>query len=384
MTKNIYLAIILLIGVVTGVFISKYYTPGHLTASPPLSEEERTSIIKELKDFKENSKQFVKLVKLVRPSVVSISTKKVFMGYEDDFFWGFFQPRKFEASQIGSGVIVDDKGYIITNNHVVQGSSEIKVILDDGREVIGNVIGSDSLSDIAVVKIDAKNLVPALLGDSDKIETGEMVLAIGSPFGLGQTVTSGIISAKRESVGNVKIAGDYPGFIQTDAAINPGNSGGPLVSLSGEVIGINSVIITQSGGYQGIGFAIPINRAKYIMQQLINKGKVSRPSMGVELSAINEALARHYGVNSLDNLLKELKISKPEGVFILKVNPQSPADEAKLQEGDIVLEYNNQPVRAPDELVNLINKSGVGDNIEVVILRDGKRKSVKVTIGERK
>lgn len=383
MTKNIYLAIILLVGVVTGVFISKYYSLSHLTASPLLSEEERTSIIKELKDFKETSQQFVKLVKLVRPSVVSISTKKTLRGYVDDFFWGIV-PRQFESSQIGSGVIVDNKGYIITNNHVVQGVDEIKVTLDDGREVIGKVIGSDSLSDIAIVKIDAANLIPALLGDSDKIETGEMVLAIGSPFGLGQTVTSGIISAKRESVGNVKIAGDYPGFIQTDAAINPGNSGGPLVSLSGEVIGINSAIITQSGGYQGIGFAIPINRAKYIMQQLINKGKVSRPSMGVELSAINEALARHYGVNSLDNLLKELKISKPEGVFILTVNPQSPADKAKLQEGDIVLEYNNQKVNSPDELVNLINKSGVGDNIEIVILRDGKRKSITVTIGERK
>jgi serine protease Do len=384
MSQKISVAFILLICILTGIFISKYYTPAHLSASPPLSEEERSTIIKELKAFKENSQQFVKLVKLVRPSVVSISTKKVFMGYEDDFFWGFFTPRKFETSQIGSGVIVDDKGYIMTNNHVVQGADEIKVTLDDGREVIGKVIGSDSLTDIAIVKIDAKNLQPALLGDSDKIETGEMVLAIGSPFGLGQTVTSGIISAKRDSVGGNKIAGDYPGFIQTDAAINPGNSGGPLVSLSGEVIGINSVIITRSGGYQGIGFAIPINRAKYIMQQLINKGKVSRPFMGMELSAINEALARHYGVNSLDNLLKELKISKPEGVFILMVNPQSPAAEAKLQEGDIVLEYNNQKVNTPDELVNLINKSGVGDNVEVIILRDGKRKSVTVTIGERK
>jgi len=383
MTKNIYLAIILLIGVVTGVLISKYYSPGCLRASPPLSEEERTSIIKELKDFKENSQQFVKLVKLVRPSVVSISTKKTFRGYVDDFFWGVV-PRQFESSQIGSGLIVDNKGSIITNNHVVQGVDEIKVTLDDGRELIGKVIGGDALTDIAIVKINASNLQPAILGDSDKIEVGEMVLAIGSPFGLGQTVTSGIISAKRNLAAAVKISGDYPDFIQTDAAINPGNSGGPLVSLGGEVIGINSIIITRSGGYQGIGFAIPINRAKYIMQQLIEKGKISRPYLGVRTAPIDEALAKEYGFDSLDKLLKELNIDKPEGIFVLEVIPDSSVSQGILREGDVILEYNDKKVNTPDELVGYINKSEVGEQVTLKIIRNGKGKTIRVTISERK
>jgi serine protease Do len=277
---------------------------------------------------------------------------------------------------------------------------EIRVTLDDGREFMGKVMGSDQLSDIAVVKIKADNLLPAILGDSDKTEIGEMVLAIGSPFGLGQTVTSGIISAKRNLGNTGKIAGnpqghpvgDYPDFIQTDAAINPGNSGGPLVSLAGEVVGINSIIITRSGGYQGIGFAIPINRAKYIMQQLIDKGKISRPFLGVNTGAIDESLARNYGFESLDQLLKELGLGKAEGVFVLEVTPASPASdpqghpvgEARLREGDVVLEYNTKKVNTPEELHNLINSSKVGDVVTLEILRNGKEKQVKVTIGERK
>jgi len=394
MNKKIYLAMVILIGVVIGIFITTYYENyGYLRAAPTLTEEERSAILKELKSFKDNSQQFVKLIKLVRPSVVSISTKKTFKGYVDDFFWGMV-PRQFESSQVGSGVIVNNDGYIITNNHVVQGVDEIRVTLDDGREFMGKVIGSDQVSDIAVVKIKAKDLLPAILGDSDKTEIGEMVLAIGSPFGLGQTVTSGIISAKRNLGNTGKIAGDYPDFIQTDAAINPGNSGGPLVSLAGEVIGINSIIITRSGGYQGIGFAIPINRAKYIMQQLIDKGRISRPFLGVNTGAIDEALARDYGFDSLDQLLKELGLAKAEGIFVLEITPDSPASVARLpdltsgqaglREGDVILEYNGKKVNTPEELHNLINNSQVGDVATLKILRNGKEKSVKVTIGERK
>ena len=403
MNKKIYLAMIILMGVVIGILISTYYehygclraSPRNnrdsSAASPTLSEEERGAVLKELKSFKDNSQQFVKLIRLVRPSVVSISTKKVFRGYVDDFFWGMV-PRQFESAGIGSGVIVNNDGYIITNNHVVQGMDEIRVTLDDGREFMGKVIGSDQVSDIAVVKIQAKGLQPAILGDSDQVEIGEQALAIGSPFGLGQTVTSGIISAKRNLTSSMKIAGDpqghpvgdYPDFIQTDAAINPGNSGGPLVSLDGEVIGINSIIITRSGGYQGIGFAIPINRAKYIMQQLIDKGKISRPFVGVKTGAIDEALARDYGFDSLDQLLKELGTGKAEGVFVLEVTPDSPASDARLREGDVVLEYNGKKVNTPEELHNLINNSRVGDVATLKILRNGKEKQVKVTIGERK
>lgn len=384
MRNKFYLAIVILIGVVIGIFMSTYYEHyGCLRAAAPLSEEERGAILKELKSFKDNSQQFVKLVKLVRPSVVSISTKKTFRGYVDDFFWGMM-PRQFESSQVGSGVIVNNDGYIITNNHVVQGVDEIRVTLDDGREFMGQVIGSDQMSDIAVVKIKAKDLQPAILGDSDKVEIGEMVMAIGSPFGLGQTVTSGIISAKRNLGNTGKITGDYPDFIQTDAAINPGNSGGPLVSLDGEVIGINSIIITRSGGYQGIGFAIPINRAKYIMQQLIDKGKIIRPFLGVKTGAIDEALARDYGFDSLDQLLKELGMGKAEGVFVLEVTSGSPASDARMREGDVVLEYNGKKVNTSEELHNLINNSKVGDAATLKILRNGKEKQVKITIGERK
>ena len=384
MNKKIYLAMVILAGVAIGIFISTYYEYyGCLRAAPTLTEEERGAIIKELKSFKDNSQQFVKLAKLVRPSVVSISTKKVFRGYIDDFFWGMV-PRQFESSQVGSGVIVNNDGYIITNNHVVQGVDEIRVTLDDGREFMGKVIGSDQVSDIAVVKIKAGNLQPAILGDSDKVEIGEQVMAIGSPFGLGQTVTSGIISAKRNLAPSTKIAGDYPDFIQTDAAINPGNSGGPLVSLDGEVIGINSIIITRSGGYQGIGFAIPVNRAKYIMQQLIDKGKISRPFLGIKTGVIDEALARDYGFDSLDQLLKELGLGKAEGVFVLEVTPDSPASEARMREGDVVSEYNGKKVNTPEELHNLINNSRVGDVATLKILRNGKEKPVKVTIGERR
>ena len=384
MSKKIYLAMVVLTGVIIGVLISSYYAHyDFIRASSPLSDEERDVILKELKSFKDNSQQFVKLVKLVRPSVVSISTKKVFRGYVDDFCWGMV-PRQFESSQVGSGVIVNNDGYIITNNHVVQGVDEIRVTLDDGREFMGKVIGSDQVSDIAVVRVKADNLQPAILGDSDKSEIGEMVLAIGSPFGLGQTVTSGIISAKRNLGNNKKIAGDYPNFIQTDAAINPGNSGGPLVSLSGEVIGINSIIITRSGGYQGIGFAIPITRAKYIMQQLIDNGKISRPFLGVKTGTIGEALAHDYGFDSLEQFLKELGVEKSEGVFVLEVTPGSPASDARLREGDVVLEYNGKKINTPEDLHNLINNSKAGDAVILKLLRNGKEKQVDITVGERK
>ena len=385
MSKKAIIALVLFGGIILGVITAKLLPVGtQITASPSISSEERAALIKELKSFRENSQMIVKLVKLVRPSVVSITTKKVFMGYQDDFFWGMLRPQKYETSQIGSGVIVDNRGYIITNNHVIQGANEIRVSLDDDREFIGKVIGGDALSDIAVVKIDAPDLQPALLGDSDKIEVGEEVVAIGSPFGISQTVTSGIISAKRDSIGGAKITGDYPGFIQTDAAINPGNSGGPLALFSGEVIGINSVIISQSGGYQGIGFAIPINRAKFIMQQLIDKGKVSRPFLGVNLSTLNEALAKYYGFDTLDKLLKELKIDKALGVFVMRVEPQSPAFIARMREGDVILQYNGQDVSNHEELINLINKSKVDDKVDIKLVRNGKEMNIAVTIGERK
>ncbi|MFH1228148.1 MAG: trypsin-like peptidase domain-containing protein [Planctomycetota bacterium] len=372
---------ILFIGVFTGLAIAKYYDLNQSAAQQPA--DERAKLQQELLSFKDISKPFTTVVKFVQPSVVSISTKKTLLAYDDDFFWSFFRgsPRT-EAMQIGSGVIIDEKGYILTNVHVVQGADQIKVSLLDGREVIGKVIGSDQMTDLAVVKITADNLVAAVLGDSDKVDVGEMVVAIGSPFGLGNTVTSGIISAKRD-LASSNISGDYSGFIQTDAAINPGNSGGPLVSLTGQVIGINSAIISRSGGYQGIGFAIPINRAKYIMNKLIEKGKVTRPFLGVQASPIDRALALSYGLESVEELLKHLKMAKPEGVFVLRVIPDSHAEKSGLLEGDVILEIESKKIETPEDISKVVNKKEVGDNINIKIIRNGKEQSIKTTIGER-
>lgn len=377
------LVAILFIGVMAGLLIGKYYDLAPSVAQQ--SPEERAKLRQELLALKETSKPFITVVKFVQPSVVSISTKKTIMAYDDDFFWNFFRraaPRA-ETQQIGSGVIVDEKGYILTNAHVVQGADEIKVSLLDGREVIGKVIGSDLMTDLAVVKISADKLTAAILGDSDKVEVGEMVVAIGSPFGLGNTVTTGIVSAKRDSA-QLDISGDYAGFIQTDAAINPGNSGGPLAALTGEVIGINSAIITRSGGYQGIGFAIPINRAKYIMNKLIEKGRVTRPFLGVQASPIDKNLALSYGLEGINELLKHLKMAKSEGVFVLKVLPDTNAEKAGLLEGDVILEIDGSKIVSPGDITKIINKKEVGDNIAVKIIRNGKEQVITATTGERK
>ncbi|MFA5793447.1 MAG: trypsin-like peptidase domain-containing protein [Candidatus Brocadiia bacterium] len=380
MMRKWQLVAILFFGIALGLFLGKYYDGSYSVAQ---SSEERVKMQQELLAFKDASKPFITVVKFVQPSVVSISTKKTLLAHDDDFFWNFFRRSpQAETMQIGSGVIVDEKGYILTNAHVVQGADEIKVSLLDGREVIGKVIGSDSMTDLAVVKITTDKLTSAMLGDSDKVEVGEMVVAIGSPFGLGNTVTSGIISAKRD-LASSNISGDYSGFIQTDAAINPGNSGGPLVALTGQVIGINSAIISRSGGYQGIGFAIPINRAKYIMNKLIEKGRVARPFLGVQASPIDKALAISYGLDGVDDLLKHLKMAKPEGVFVLRVVPGSDAEKSGLLEGDVIMEIESKKIETPEDITKVINKKNVGDDINIKIIRNGKEQSIKASIGER-
>ncbi|MBI4711999.1 MAG: trypsin-like peptidase domain-containing protein [Planctomycetes bacterium] len=395
MDKKWHLVAILVLGVFCGLVIGKYYEVSKLPAQPSpadkdgtplrLREEERQQIRKELQTFKENFQPFTKLVKCVQPSVVSISTKKTIMAYDDEFFWGFMRRTpQVQTAQVGSGVIIDDQGYILTNNHVVQQANEIKVTLADKREFIGKVVGSDALSDIAVVKINAPNLHPAVLGDSDKIEVGEWVVAIGSPFGLGNTVTLGIVSARRGSAEDNQSDSDYPGFIQTDAAINPGNSGGPLVAISGDVVGINSAIITQNGGYQGVGFAIPINRAKYIMKKLIEKGKVTRPFLGVEMSAIDESLVKYYGLDNLDELLKLLKMKEAKGAFVLRVQPRTAAEKAGLMEGDVVIEIGADKIDSPKDLTKTITKLEVGGTVDIKIIRNGKQETVTSTVGERK
>ncbi len=294
--------------------------------------------------------------------------------FGDEFFDRFFRGRppegEFKTESLGSGVIVDERGYILTNNHVVEGASELKIKLGgDKREFDAKVIGADPQSDVAVVKIESSDHLPAAkLGDSDKIRVGQWAIAIGSPFGLVQTVSAGIISATGRA--NVGVA-QYEDLIQTDAAINPGNSGGPLVNVKGEVIGINTAIFTRTGGYQGIGFAIPINMAKAIMRELIDKGKVTRGWLGVVIQDLTPELRKSFDV------------TVTEGVLISDIQPNSPAAEAGIERGDIVTEYNGAKVRDVNHLRNLVAPTEIGKAVTVKVLRDGKEKKLSVKIGEQ-
>lgn len=328
---------------------------------------------------------FMEIAKTVTPAVVNISSTRVIQRqrsgqpplFEDPFFRRFFgdeffrqfrMPRQRQEQSLGSGVIVDPKGYIVTNNHVVEQASEIKVFLSDRQEYKGKLVGSDPKSDIAVIKIEGKDDFPfAVWGNSDHLQVGEYVLAIGNPFGLNQTVTMGIISAVGRA--NVGIA-DYEDFIQTDAAINPGNSGGALVNIRGEVIGINTAIFTRSGGYQGIGFAVPSNMTQSVMNSLRKTGKVVRGWLGVSIQEISPELGKQFGV-------KELK-----GALVSDVFPGSPAEEAGLERGDVIQEYQGKMVKSVSQLRNMVAQTSVGTKVKLRVLRDQKEKMIKVKIGE--
>jgi len=322
---------------------------------------------------------FVQVAKKVQPSVVSIRSERTVtvspgQGFGEDFFKGtpfedFFKqhggpPTKRKQMGEGSGVIVDGKGYILTNYHVVTGADKLTIRLFDGKELKGTVQGTDPKTDLAVVQVEAKDLPVATLGDSDKLQVGEWAIAIGSPFGLEETVTVGVISAKgRTGLGT----GTYEDFIQTDASINPGNSGGPLVNIDGEVIGINAMII-QPG--QGIGFAIPINLAKTIMMELIKQGKVVRPWVGIGLQDLTP------------ELMKSFNIEEKEGALISQVFEGSPAEKAGLKVGDIVVEIDGKKIKNGQDLVREVLKKKVGQKIELDAIREGKRIKVEVTTTE--
>jgi serine protease Do len=325
---------------------------------------------------------FVALAEQLKPAVVNISTAKTVASRNpslrgpkspgggdpfEEFFDRFFRdapqsPRK--ARSLGSGFIISADGYILTNDHVVDGADEIKVKISDGREFSGEVRGLDPKLDLALIKIDAGEELPfAKLGESDEIKIGEWVMAIGNPFGLEQTVTVGIVSAKGRVIG----AGPYDDFIQTDASINPGNSGGPLFNVQGEVIGINTAIVA---GGQGIGFAIPINMAKQIIPQLRDEGHVTRGWLGVTVQALNEELAVSFG------------LANTHGALINEIVKGSPAEEAGLQRGDIILTYDGQQVDELNDLPRLVAATPVNKTVKVTIFRDGKERTIKVTIGK--
>lgn len=328
---------------------------------------------------------FVPIAKRAKASVVNVSSVKKskqdgqsFQNpfFDDPFFRRFFgeeferrmpAPREFQQQGLGSGVIVTQDGYIITNNHVVEGADELNVSFPDKRTFKAKVIGTDPKTDVAVIKIDAPNLPALPWGDASQLEVGEMVLAVGNPFGLSQTVTMGIISAiGRANVGIV----DYEDFIQTDAAINPGNSGGALVNLKGELIGINTAIFSRSGGYMGIGFAIPSTMAKSVMQSLIKHGKVIRGWLGVSIQDVTPDLAKEFGA------------TENTGALVGDVMEDSPASKAKLERGDIITAYNGVSVRDSNHLRGLVAETSPGTTARLSVLRDKKPLDLTITIGE--
>jgi serine protease Do len=273
--------------------------------------------------------------------------------------------REHKERSLGSGFIIDDEGYIVTNNHVVAEADEIKVKLFDEKEFDAEVVGRDSKTDLALIKIKgAENLKSLPLGDSGSLKVGTWVVAIGSPFGLEQTVTAGIVSAKGRSIG----AGPYDDFIQTDASINPGNSGGPLLNLKGQVIGINTAIVARG---QGIGFAIPIDLAKSVVSQLKEKGEVTRGWLGVQIRDLDESLAGYY------------KIDPYSGVYVENAVPGDPADLAGIRSGDIILSVDGEPVTSGKELAGMIANIPVGHKTRIVLLREGKKKDISVKIAKQ-
>lgn len=321
------------------------------------------------------------MIKRVSPAIVNVATRGTIKQrgpqnplLDDPFFRRFFDvppeqgPRERPFQSAGSGVIFDAKnGYILTNAHVVENASEITVTLLDGRDLKAEVVGSDELSDVAVLKVKSPNLVQIALGDSSKLEVGDFVVAIGNPFGLQNTVTSGIVSGLGRS--NINPDG-YEDFIQTDASINPGNSGGALVNLKGELIGVNTAILSRTGGNIGIGFAIPVNMAHSVMDQLLKFGSVKRGLLGVNISAMGPDIAQALG------------LSNAQGALVTQVVPESAADKAGIKTGDVITSINSVTIRSPAELRNSIGLLRVGDKVDVGLLRDGKPRRVTAVIAD--
>ncbi|NGY05369.1 DegQ family serine endoprotease [Solimonas terrae] len=316
------------------------------------------------------------MLKPVMPAIVNISvTGEVEVHnplMDDPFFRRFFnapdQPQEREFQSVGSGVIVDaGKGYVITNNHVVKDAKEIKVRLNDDREFDAKLVGRDEGTDVAVLQIKADNLTALPLGDSDSLQVGDFVVAIGSPYNLRQTVTSGIVSA----LGRTGISDGLGDFIQTDASINPGNSGGALVNLKGELVGVPSMIYSQSGGNVGIGFAIPVNLVHTIMTQLIDHGSVERGHIGIV-----------GGQEVTPELAKALNLPSNRGALVGRVLPKSPADKAGIKAGDLIVEANGKPIIDFGQLRSLVGLMRVGDKVDLKLYRDGKPKDVSVKIGK--
>src|SRR5580700_12087248 len=351
---------------------------GKETQNTPLHVQvDNNPLTRDLKD----GNSFAPIVKKVAPSVVKISVtmkgaNNPLANSDMDFFRRFFgedglkqmNPGRLHEPMehgLGSGVIVSSDGYILTNNHVVNNATEIQVALSDGRQFTAKVIGSDPKTDVALIRIKADNLPALTLADSDKIEVGDVVLAVGNPFGIGQTVTKGIVSAKdRTTSGEMD-----EDFIQTDAAINPGNSGGALVDTEGRLVGINSAILTHSGGNQGIGFAVPSNLCRWVMDSLVQNGRVERGFMGVMIQNLTPDLATAF------------KLDRTTGALVGDVSPGSPADKAGIKSGDVITQLNGQPIEDASQLKLRVAESSPGSKVQFGVNRNGEVKTFDVTLG---
>ena len=353
--------------------------PIYFAATIPLATVIAEDSVPGARLAEELSQAFEKVAENITPSVVTISTEsapkktKAPKGKDPlrEFFGDDFFDKMAPTPQrgLGTGVIVDEQGHILTNNHVIGDSTEVSVRLSNERTVKAKVVGTDPRTDLAVVKIKVKEELPkpAKLGDSEKLKIGEWVVAAGASFGLDNTITAGIVSAKGRALSG---GAQYEDFIQTDAAINPGNSGGPLVNLRGEVIGINTAIVSKSGGYMGIGFAIPINMAKQVLDSLISNGKVTRGWLGVGIQNLNEDLAKSFNYDNND------------GALVGHVDPKGPAKKAGLQQGDIITQLGKDKIKNVNQLRNLVATIKPGTSMELSMMRSGKKEARTVTIGE--
>lgn len=342
-----------------------------------MSESKDYSAPLQAKVFDVENEELPDVIEGVTPAVVNISSKRMVKTsltsdpYFRDFFRRFFRDLPTERIQrnLGSGVIVNREGYILTSNHLVSEAEEIKVTLPDKREFDAEIVGTDSQSDVAVIKIEGDDLPILPVGDSDRLRLGQTVLAVGNPFSVGQSVTKGIVSALGRTLEMPNIS--YQDFIQTDAAINPGNSGGALVNIDGELIGINTAIVSRSGGSQGIGFAIPINLATSIMESIIEHGYVVRGYLGVFPQDVTPGMASVFGIEGRD------------GALISEVAPDTPADKAGLKSGDVVIRFNGKKVKDSNQFRQLVADVTPGREVEVELIRDGERKKLEVKIEER-
>ena len=381
--------ILILIGVIAGMVLTANFNWTFKTRAGSDSEA-RLLLEEKMTDIRDFSEGFTAVAEYVTPSIVTVETEKTvkvrswdpFGGMDpfgdffggDDMFKRFFggpnnRQQERQVQGLGSGVIVQEDGYIITNNHVIAEVDKIKITLSNGKQYDGKLIGRDSRSDLAVIKIDLKGLPALKMANSDQVKVGQWALAVGNPFSksLSHTVTAGIISG----LGRASVTSDTDiDFIQTDAAINPGNSGGALVNLKGELVGINAAIVSRSGGFEGIGFAIPSNTAKNVMEQLIKTGKVIRGYVGISMQDVDESIA------------KALKLKTPKGAVIAQVVKDSPGEKAGLQQGDVIIKIDGKEIEDMALVRRMVGSKKPGTDVEFLIVREGSERKITVTLGE--